>query len=142
MFSGAGAKAYGGRFNSPGRRVVYTSGSLSLGILELIVQSNKRDRLRDLVCASASFDPALVKRLDAADLPANWASRPPSALTQRLGDDWLASRETCILRVPSVVVPRESNYLFNPSHPDVARVTFGEVLPIDLDHRLKPGAWA
>ena len=41
-----------------------------------------------------------------------------------------------MLRVPSVVVPLESNYVFNPRHPDFSRVTVGAPMPFPFDPRL------
>jgi RES domain-containing protein len=33
-----------------------------------------------------------------------------------LGDDWLRSERTALLRVPSVIVPATWNVLVNPNH--------------------------
>ena len=136
MFSGVGAEAVGGRFNSPGRRAVYAAGSLSLGILELVVQGNARHRLKGMVCASVSFDERFLHCLEIRDLPAGWNSRPASSVSQCIGDAWLDQKESLVLRVPSVVVPREYNYIINPVHPDVDRLDVVEVRPMDLDPRL------
>ncbi len=136
MFSGVGAEAVGGRFNSPGRRAVYAAGSMSLGILELMVQGNARHRLQGLVCASVSFDERYVRCLEVRDLPAGWNSRPVSSVSQCLGDAWFDSQESLVLRIPSVVVPGEYNYVINPRHPDVGRLGLGEVRSVDFDPRI------
>ena len=36
-FSGEGARIYGGRWTSPGKRVIYTAESVSLAFLEVLV---------------------------------------------------------------------------------------------------------
>lgn len=136
MFSGVGAEAVGGRFNRPGRRAVYAAGSLSLGILELVVQGNARHRLKGLVCASVSFDERFLNCLEIRDLPAGWNSRPASSVSQCIGDAWLDSQESLVLRVPSVVVPGEYNYIINPGHPDIGGLDVGELRPVDLDPRI------
>ena len=40
------------------------------------------------------------------------------------------------LRVPSVVVPQEWNYLINPAHPAFARLEIGKAQPLAFDPRL------
>jgi len=41
-----------------------------------------------------------------------------------------------VLRVPSVLVPEEFNYLFNPSHPDAKQLVEGPSRKWQLDQRL------
>ena len=48
-FSGEGARRYGGRWNSKGHAVVYTSGSISLAILEILVHIQIYDILEEYV---------------------------------------------------------------------------------------------
>ncbi|MFU8859577.1 MAG: hypothetical protein ACNA8K_04060 [Cyclonatronaceae bacterium] len=38
------------------------------------------------------------------------------------GDEWLASGRTVVMAVPSVVVPREWNYMINLLHPDFRNI--------------------
>ena len=52
-FTGGGAKAYGGRWNSPGTAVVYTAGSISLAILEMLV--NMQRMFQATFCATRLF---------------------------------------------------------------------------------------
>jgi RES domain-containing protein len=57
-------------------------------------------------------------------------------LTRRLGDAWLASRETTLARVPSAIVPRTWNVLLNPVHPDAKQVKIESVTRERFDNRL------
>jgi RES domain-containing protein len=41
-----------------------------------------------------------------------------------------------VLRVPSVVVPNEFNYVLNPSQPAFPRVRIGDPIPFPFDPRL------
>jgi RES domain-containing protein len=52
--------------------------------------------------------------LDPPKLPAEW--RRDIALTQALGDAWLAGRSSVGQLVPSAIVPNELNCLINPAH--------------------------
>jgi len=57
--------------------------------------------------------------------------------TRRMGSAWLTGRESAVLIVPSSAVHGENNYLFNPDHPDFARITFRPSQPFQFDPRLK-----
>jgi RES domain-containing protein len=57
-------------------------------------------------------------------------------LTRRIGDAWLASLETPLARVPSVLAPQTWNYLLNPEHPEAKQVQVAEVIREQFDNRL------
>lgn len=42
-----------------------------------------------------------------------------------------------MLRVPSVVVPEQANYLLNPAHPDFGRIRIGTATALVIDPRLR-----
>lgn len=135
-FSGEGAKIAGGRWNSLGTPVVYTAATQSLAILEMLVHLRVPDLLQHYVLLQVTFDPKLVATLDPRTLPKNWKQSPPPPSVQSLGNAWLARASSPILRIPSVIVPAESNYLLNPAHPDFSKITIGPKLPARLDPRL------
>lgn len=136
-FIGDGARLYGGRWNSPGRPVVYTASSTSLAMLEMLVHFEARDLLRKYVLLEVEFDDSLVTNVDLQTLPRDWRSSPTAPEVRQFGDDWAASSNSAVLRVPSVIVPRESNFLLNPRHPQFDEITIGRKQPIDFDPRLK-----
>jgi RES domain-containing protein len=70
------------------------------------------------------------------NLPGNWRSFPAPTQLQSFGDRFIDSQEAAVLRVPSTVVPLESNYLLNPAHPDFGQIRIGETEPYDFDLRL------
>ena len=135
-FDGEGARRFGGRWNSPGQRAVYTSGSKSLAMLELLVHLDVAHPLPRLVAMAFSIDERFIETLPSSDLPRGWRSLRGMAETRGIGDEWLASRRTLALAVPSVIVPEETNYLLNPEHPAFVRLKFGNPAPLRLDHRL------
>jgi RES domain-containing protein len=59
------------------------------------------------------------------------------AMSRAFGDRWLAEQRTCILLVPSVIVPMESNVLINPSHADFVRVVASPPRNVNWDKRLR-----
>jgi RES domain-containing protein len=135
-FSGAGGRDFGGRFNPKGVAIVYTSASVSLASLEMLVHLQTAELLQAYVLRRVTFDHALVKRITEADLPANWLANPAPPENQRIGADWVAAAVSAVLLVPSVVIPTESNFLLNPVHPDFNRLMFGKGEPFDFDPRL------
>jgi RES domain-containing protein len=137
-FSGEGARLHGGRWNSPGVRMVYTAANPGLAALEMLVHLNTQDDLlKAYRVIPVEFDESLVETLDAAALPVKWRADPTPRALQRLGDLWVSGRRSAILKVPSAVVPLDSNYLINPDHPDFGRLVIGEVQAFRFDRRLR-----
>jgi len=117
-YEGDGARIYGGRWNSKGVAVVYTAGSLALASIEMILNLPAPKLLQKYVRISAYISLDLVLELSEVDLPKDWNSRPISPSTRAIGDRWVKEQSSAVLRVPSIVVPDEYNYLLNPNHPD------------------------
>ncbi len=134
-FTGEGARQYGGRWNSPGVPVVYTSEHQSLAALEMLVHLQPRFALR-FVVFPVEFGEELVERLPDTALPAHWRGEPPGAATMRIGDAWAQAAQAAVLAVPSVVVPQETNYLLNPLHPAFGRISVQPPLDFSFDPRL------
>jgi RES domain-containing protein len=135
-FSSEGAEEYGGRFNSVGIPIVYTSESVSLATLELLAKAGGRQRLSGRVVLPVTFEGSQGLALDEEDLPEGWDDRPHGPASQQVGDKWIQSKESLVLRVPSVVVPEEHNYLVNPEHSEFEELEIGEPRPLDVDPRL------
>lgn len=136
-FDGEGAYRYGGRWSSPGTRLVYTSEHQSLAMLEYFVHLDKDDPPGDLVLVLADVPDNLRReRLDAGDLPANWREAAAPAELAQFGDEFVQGGEHCLLVVPSVLVPGENNWLFNPAHRDFRRVILRAVEPLNYDSRM------
>ena len=125
-YAGDGARIHGGRWNSKGVAVVYTADSLALASIEMIVNLPAPKLLQKYVRISAQIDLDLISDLSGAVLPVDWASRPISPSTRVIGDRWVKEQSSAVLRLPSIVVPDEFNYLLNPVHPDFAKIEIGE----------------
>jgi RES domain-containing protein len=138
-FDGEGARIYGGRWNSRGVRVVYTSSSAALAALELLVRAGRKKPLTDYVLFACSFDEPLVEEVERKQLPSDWKTAPPPVGLHAFGDAWIESGSSPVLRVPSAVIETESNYLLNPEHPDFGRIEIKDPIPFSLDLRLLPG---
>jgi RES domain-containing protein len=136
-FAGDGARIYGGRWNSPGTAMLYTAQSQSLAVLEMLVHLDSPDLLRKYVLIEVSIDPSYVIDLSIATLPRNWRADPVPPRVQAIGDDWVAGGTSAVLRVPSTLVPGESNFLLNPRHPDFGKMRIGKPIPFPYDPRLR-----
>lgn len=134
-WDGAGARRAGGRWNSPGVPVVYTSETLALALVEILVHLPS-GLLPAYSAIPVEFDEGLVTTVRPRQLPHDWQASPPPPATQALGDAWHAAATSVILRVPSVVVPQEWNYVVNPAHPDFARLRIGTPRTFPFDPRL------
>ncbi len=135
-FSGEGSRIYGGRWNSKGRTVVYSSESISLAVLEQLVHVEDPTVLDAFVVVSASLDEATIEVLSPSSLPDGWRAYPAPLSLKELGDAWLSEGRSLALRVPSVTVRGQHNYLINPAHPDFASIEVSEPEPLDLDPRI------
>lgn len=135
-FSGEGARLAGGRFNSAGIPAVYAASSLPLALLEVLAGLNQHRRLAPYVYFEVSFDEQHVVDLDRRRLPAHWIDTPPPEAVRALGDEWLRSGRSLVLRAPSAVLPQEDNYVINPAHPDAGVLAVDGPMPVTLDPRL------
>jgi RES domain-containing protein len=65
------------------------------------------------------------------------ASTNRAALAQAFGRNWIQSRRSALLIVPSIVTAgRDANVVVNPDHPDARRISVGPETPVVLDLRL------
>lgn len=116
-FDGEGAKRYGGRWNSRGKRCVYLASSESLAILEVLVHLEDYRQLVHYSLYRLDLSQVSAMRLSEHSLPGNWRADPAPADTALIGDEWLATNSSLTLEVPSAIVPRELNFLLNCEHP-------------------------
>lgn len=143
-FEGIGAKRVGGRWNSRGTPIGYTSESLALAALELLVHVRAEDVPDDLIAIFARvprhliIEPFVDEKSDVQKeaLPEGWRSVSGNAAVVARGDQWQQSGVSAAMQVPSVVIPEEFNVLLNPEHPDFALIEIGEPRPFSFDSRL------
>jgi RES domain-containing protein len=136
-FSGEGARRAGGRFNSPGRPVVYTSESLALAELEILVNLPTDRLLSSYVAFRAEIPDGRIEALGQTQLPDTWREAPAPDAAKEIGDRWLESERSLALRVPSAVVPAEDNVLINPRHPAFQEVETEGPFDPEIDDRLQ-----
>lgn len=125
--SGEGARLHGGRWNSVGAPLVYLAEHSALAVLEVRVHL---DLPLDLVP-----DDYVVMQVALPDEPPEEVSRM-SADPRDVGNEWLRSQRTAVLRVPSALAPAATNLLLNPRHPRAAEAAILSTDPFEFDPRL------
>ena len=136
-FDGEGGRLHGGRWNSLGTRMVYTAGSSAGAILELLVHTEDYSSLEALYCTfPVEFEDTLIESVSIVDLPMSWNNAEITSATQMIGDEWVESISSAVLRVPSAIDSDEVNYLINSAHEDFVKLGIGEPRALRIDPRL------
>ena len=135
-FTGEGARRFGGRWNNKGIAVVYTSSSISLAILEILVHIPTYDILAEYLYIPVEFDRKYVLSLKPNELPADWNKDPSPQANKQIGDSWVKRGDSVILEVPSAIISKEKNYLINPAHSAFGKLKIGKAAKFEFDPRL------
>lgn len=107
------------RWNRAREFVIYTSGSISLCALELLAHTSGLRPAGSYKMMKIKIDESPeVTHIREDDLPKNWNSLSAYGHTQQLGSDWYTSQTSLVLKVPSAIIPTESNYVINKAHSD------------------------
>lgn len=138
---GIGAKTTGGRWNRQGTALVYAASTRALACLETVVHlgSGGLPLNRYLVRIEIPDDVWSAREtLTEETAPVGWSAIPPGMDSLNFGDSWVKSGSSCILEVPSIIVPEEMNILINPEHDDASRIVAVKVRKWIYDARIKP----
>lgn len=135
--SGFGAARSGGRWNSKGVYVLYTSQNISLAQLETLKRYETGRLKVSKKCLLVLQVPGRsVQKVAASDLPRRWRKDPAPGYLQKMGDRFYHRNKSLILKVPSALNPEEHNYVINCRHKDFTRIKVESVKPISIDRRL------
>jgi len=136
IFDGTGAALYGGRWNSPGRPVIYAAASYAGAMLERLVHAGTgripKNHKAVLISIPARVS---VEEWSAERLPSDWDA-DNSIVSRAFGDAWLAERRSAVLIVPSAVAKYERNVVINPAHPDFKWISASNPEKVVWDARL------
>lgn len=135
--SGKGAEKAGARWNSKGHAMLYTSESRSLCTAEVAVHTPLGNiPLNYFLITIEIPDTINFRELKITDLPSDWKALPHSNSTQLIGDQFLEEEKLMVMKVPSVVVQGDYNYLINPVHNLFSKIKIVNTQPFDFDERL------
>jgi RES domain-containing protein len=136
IFDGSGAALIGGRWNSPGRPVIYAAASYAGAMLERLVHAGTgqipKHQKVVLIRIPARVS---VEVWPLEKLPQRWAADDNLA-SRAFGDQWLAQLRSAVLMVPSAVAKYEHNVVINPLHADFKWIGTSRPEPVQWDARL------
>lgn len=114
------ASGLANRWNKADQFLLYTGSSRSLATLELVVHRKSIALVANynIMIISIADEEALFTTISQKHLPENWKSISAYAALQQIGSEWYQQKKSLVLKVPSVVIPQEYNYLINIKHPD------------------------
>lgn len=136
-FTGQGAEKYGGRWNLRGTKIVYSAESRSLGLLEILVNLSDLDKHRLYFAYPIHFQEEDCLDFDIKQLPKHWNNHLPIDETRKIGSAWVEKQQSIVLKVPSIIIPEEYNYLINPEHPEFKKkIILNNKSTILIDPRL------
>ncbi|MCY7410913.1 MAG: RES family NAD+ phosphorylase [Chitinophagales bacterium] len=134
---GEGARLYGGRWNAAGLPVIYTSSHISLAVLEIIANTSlfhlpKHMQLLTLEVSNNATNEEFKQK----NLPLDWKEFPSNTSTHLIGDRWLIEKRSLLLKVPSVIITTEHNWLINPLHTEMKKVKIKKIEDFPIDERV------
>jgi RES domain-containing protein len=133
--SGVGGLTFSARWHVAGRPVVYLAESPAGALLEVCAHTSADDLPATFTLLKIAGPELYAEEIELAQLPGDWVTR--FTVTQRMGAEWLETRRSALLRVPSALVPETANYLLNPMHSDAAQFQIERSYEYPFDLRLK-----
>ncbi len=128
--SGIGGLRRPGRWHSAGRQIVYAAEHSALAMLEVRVHMD---------LAASQLSKFVMMKIDVwDDMRIEFIDSDPGdeSAARAHGDAWLAASAACVCRVKSALAPEAFNYLINPLHADIGKVSVEAVAPLVFDTRL------
>lgn len=127
------------RWNEENQYVVYAAESRALAVLEMVAHRSAKMRKGDfkILAIGLPGSKRFIEEVTKDKLSPNWRTIKAYDQLQKLGAEWYRSRRKLILRVPSVLIEGEYNYVVNTTHPDFEEhVILKTIEDFQWDHRL------
>ncbi len=115
--------------------MIYSADSIALAVLETLVHARKDQIPDDYVFYEMELHDDFVELLKDGELPADWTSSDPQD-ARTFGTEWMKSRRSIALLVPSVVIRQQLNCLLNAEHAEFFRIRVTGPQPFKFDSRL------
>jgi RES domain-containing protein len=133
---GIGGTFAEGRWHPQGELIVYFGASAAIVVLERLAHTNPDLFPNDLQLGQFEFpdSSSIIDVTTLSALPKNWVQK--ETVTRRIGKKWLRSELSPLLAIPSVILPEETNYIFNPRHTAARSLKLLRQRPFMFDPRL------
>ena len=126
------------RWNSKGKNVIYTASSRALACLENVVHRSGEGLNESFKVMIIELpDSVLTEEIYLKQLPKDWRSFEYYGDCQLIGDKWIDSNSSVILKIPSAIIANEFNYLLNINHPNFKQIKLIAMEDFLFDSRLK-----
>jgi len=109
--------------------------SRALAALEMLVHLTPKTRCVRFSFVEVNLSSLSIEKI--ATLPRGWDETLPSGATREAGTEWLRSKRSAVLQVPSVLIQEEPNYILNPGHPECEDLFPVSARDFFFDPRLK-----
>ena len=133
---GKGAHVKGGRWNSKGLRMIYASELRSLAFCEFFANYNISTFGNNIYSIEIKIPVGVgIDFIKEKDLPRGW-EKPFFSECAGIGDKWILSNSSCVLKIPSAIIKEEFNYLLNPLHSDFSKLAFCNPVKFSPNQRI------
>ena len=134
--AGTGGLRAPGRWHERGMPVIYLAESPAGALLEACVHTSANDVPPNYTLLGVEADARVsLEHLDVSTLPADWIKR--LEVTREIGTAWLREQRSCLLRIPSALVPATFNVMLNPLHVDAQWLRIKSTVKYPFDPRIK-----
>jgi RES domain-containing protein len=127
-----------GRWNSAGKKVIYTAESIPLAFLENMVRRQGVGFNKDFKIMIIEIPGKInILTVNVSDLKDGWRDFKDYSKCQSVGDKWYDEGKAMILKVPSAVLPEAFNYVINCEFPDYGVIKLIETTDLVPDDRIE-----
>jgi RES domain-containing protein len=130
--SGRGGTLIDGRWNRRGTPIVYCIDHPSTALLEILVHAT-RETVPDTYQLIEIDVPDGIETIEPV-IDDGWDKDMES--TRRQGTAFLSANRYALMKIPSVIMRKASNYLLNPNHDDASSITIAGLYRYPFDSRL------
>jgi RES domain-containing protein len=135
--SGAGAKQYGGRWNNKRTAVVYLAETRAMAVMEVLVHLSPEQVDRPFVLATFDVPDDKIYDISIFDLPEDWRDPQTGDELKKIGDKFVRDGIYLLMKVPSIILEEEFNFIINPNHPDSKKIKLVNRRDFVFDKRFK-----
>lgn len=135
--AGEGARLNGGRWNHKLTPCIYTSESRALALLEYTVNVSIDEIPRALSFTTFEIPDKGIQEVTEEELPGNWKDVPVPSSAKDFGTVLLKKGKAPVLKIPSIVITQEYNYILNPLHADSQSFKILDIKDFVFDVRIK-----
>jgi len=136
FLDGEGGRRATARWHNAGLPIVYLAASPPGALIEILAHLEiKNFKLPEAYTLLRIAVPGRF-RIPHLQVPAGNGWTADETVTRKLGDAWLKSQRSALVRVPSAILPETFNFLLNPLHPDASQIEIAESQQAIFDPRL------